>query len=106
MSATDVAFVQARNELAAHARRKRRAERDHRDGDHDSRVAEAQGGAQQRLVGAPRRAHHGVLLLRHGAAHEHGDGRRHERDRQHERARQCEHDRERHRMEHFSFDAL
>ncbi len=83
----DVAFVQARDELAAHARGQRGAQRDERDGAGDGCDAEAQRSAQQRLVGAARAAHDDVLVLGDLAAHEQRDGSRHERHAQSERAR-------------------
>ena len=76
----DVAFVEARDELAAHARREhaRRAPREQRADDRGD--AEPQRRAQQRLVSALARAHDGVLVLRDPAANEHGHRGGHERD--------------------------
>ncbi len=71
----------------------------------DRYEARTQSDIERRPVEDARARHHRTVLLAHPARHEQRDGGRNEGQRQDERRRQRHDDGDRHRMEHFPFDA-
>ena len=101
----DVAFVQARDEFRTQPRGQQRAQRhtDQRASNHPG--APAQRPCQRGGIGPPRPLHQAGVLFLDLAAQEQGDGGWHKRQRKQHRPGERQHHRNRHRVEHFSFDA-
>ena len=101
----EIAFIEAREKLAAEAHGHRAGHQHQRAGDGDGRSPVAHRGRQGRPVGALGPSDDHAFLLGDAPGHEQRHRRRHERDRQNHRAEQRREHGERHRVEHLALDA-
>ena len=101
----DVAFVEARHELGAHAGGKQRAQRHHNHRRGDRRRLVAQHEVQRGTVGLARPLHGAILFLLDTAGDEQRDRRGHECDGQYQGTQQRHDHGEGHRVEHLPLDA-